>query len=447
MWIVCKNYLFLEPRRVIMHLLMFHVALFLEESKMNNKKDTKGRNLKPNESQMKDGRYRYRYIDQFGNRKAVYSWRLVLTDKTPTGKKDDIPLREKEKQIEKDLEDGINIYAAKATVLELLSKYLKTKPKLADSTKTNYTNLIKWAVEPSILGSKRIEDVKKSDIKLLYQYLYEEKKYSVGTIQLLHNLLYPAFQMAVEDCAIRLNPCIGCMKSYARGSMYSAKTPLTAKQQNALLNFTQNHIIYSKYYVLIAFMLGTGLRISETIGIRWDDIDLEEGYVDVNHQAIYKTINGETRHRIYPTKTNTNRHVPIQTDLVNLLYKFKAENYTLSKYNDYEVDGMNTFVFLNKNMKLHKQETIVRVLHEIQEAYNREVSDDNSEDLMPKFTPHTLRHTFCTRMAENGCDVKVLQEIMGHKNIAVTMQVYNHVNNERTKKEVGRLPSVLYSAV
>lgn len=414
---------------------------------MNNKKDTKGRNLKPNESQMKDGRYRFRYVDQFGNRKAVYSWRLVLTDKTPAGKKDDIPLREKEKQIEKDLEDGINIYAAKATVLELLSKYLKTKPKLADGTRTNYTNLIRWAIESSALGGKRIEDVKKSDIKLLYQYLYEEKKYSVGTIQLLQNILYPAFQMAVEDCAIRTNPCVGCMKNYVRGSMSSSKIPLTAKQQNALLRFTQNHIIYSRYYVLIAFLLGTGLRISEAIGIRWDDIHLEEGYVDVNHQAIYKTINGETRHRIYPTKTNTDRHVPIQTDLINLLHKFKAENYLLSKYNDYEVDGMNTFVFLNKNMKLHKQETIVRVMHEIQEAYNREIADGDDVEPLPKFTPHTLRHTFCTRMAENGCDPKVLQEIMGHKNIAVTMQVYNHVNDERTHKEVGRLPSVLYSAL
>lgn len=423
------------------------MALIKEDYKMNIKKDTKGRNLKANESQMKDGRYRYRYIDRFGNRKAVYSWRLVLTDKTPAGKKDDIPLREKEKQIEKDIEDGINLFAAKATVLDLLDKYLKTKPKLAESTRTNYTNLIKWAIEPSPLANKKVEDIKKSDIKWLYQQLYQEKKYSIGTIQLLQNLLYPAFQMAVEDYAIRLNPCVGCMKEYSRGSMHSTKTPLTAKQQKELLKFIENHVIYHKYYVLVAFLLGTGLRISEAIGIRWEDINLEDGYVDVNHQAIYKTINKETRHRIYPTKTNTDRHVPIQDDLRKLLHQYKVDNYWLSKYNNYEVDGMNTFVFLNKNMKLHKQETIVRVLHEIRDAYNREVSDGNLDDMMPKFTPHTLRHTFCTRMAENGCDIKVLQEIMGHKNIAVTMQIYNHVNTERTQKEVNRLPSVLYSAL
>lgn len=57
--------------------------------------------------------------------------------------------------------------------------------------------------------------------------------------------------------------------------------------------------------------------------------------------------------------------------------------------------------------------------------------------------PHTFRHTFCTRMAENGMDVKVLQEIMGHKTIEVTMQVYNHALDERIRSEVERVPSAL----
>ena len=76
------------------------------------------------------------------------------------------------------------------------------------------------------------------------------------------------------------------------------------------------------------------------------------------------------------------------------------------------------------------------------EAYNETVEDE--VDLLPDFSPHTLRHTFCTRMAENGVDIKVLQEIMGHKTIVVTMQVYNHVDFARTQKAVESLPSVLY---
>ena len=80
--------------------------------------------------------------------------------------------------------------------------------------------------------------------------------------------------------------------------------------------------------------------------------------------------------------------------------------------------------------------------------YNKEEIQNSEEEcrepvLLSDFTPHVLRHTYCTRMAENGVDVKVLQEIMGHANISVTMQVYNHADFERTQKEVESLPAIL----
>ena len=113
----------------------------------------------------------------------------------------------------------------------------------------------------------------------------------------------------------------------------------------------------------------------------------------------------------------------------------------MSKLNDYSVDGYSNFVFLNKEMKLYTPNTLTRAFHNISEAYNRQCWESGIK--MPNFSAHTFRHTFCTRMAENGIDVKVLQEIMGHKTIAVTMQVYNHVLSERVKSEVERVDSAL----
>ena len=81
------------------------------------RKDSKGRNLKDGEDQMPDGRYRYRYIDKNGNRQAVYSWRLVPSDKIPAGKRSDLSLREKIKGIEQDNSDGID--GKKATQVSL----------------------------------------------------------------------------------------------------------------------------------------------------------------------------------------------------------------------------------------------------------------------------------------------------------------------------------------
>ena len=107
-------------------------------------------------------------------------------------------------------------------------------------------------------------------------------------------------------------------------------------------------------------------------------------------------------------------------------------------------NGYSNFVFLNQNMTLYTPNTLTRAFHNIRNAYNRFVEDGEIKDvLLPDFTAHTFRHTFCTRMAENGMDIKVLQEIMGHKTIAVTMQVYNHALFERKQSEVARIPSAL----
>ena len=99
------------------------------------RKDSKGRILKNGEYQKKSGQYEFRYL-QGSEWKSVYSWRLVATDKTPPGKKEDTPLREKEKSILRDLEDGINsTLAAKLQMNELFEMYLSSKKKLSDKTK------------------------------------------------------------------------------------------------------------------------------------------------------------------------------------------------------------------------------------------------------------------------------------------------------------------------
>ena len=86
------------------------------------RKDSKNRNLRNGESQRKDGRYVYKYTDIYGKPQFIYSWKLVPTDKTPAGKRDDISLREKEAQIKKDLNDGIDIAGGKMTVCQLTTR-------------------------------------------------------------------------------------------------------------------------------------------------------------------------------------------------------------------------------------------------------------------------------------------------------------------------------------
>lgn len=413
---------------------------------MEQKKDSKGRNLKQGESQLKDGRYRYRYTDKYGKRNTVYAWKLTRTDKTPSGKKDGLSLRELEKEIERDESDGILTHEAKnITVYEMIFQYFETKPQIANATMQNYISMVNKNVKPNAIGHMKVADVKRSDIKKFYAYLYKEKKFAVSTIQVYQNIIYPAFQMAVDDDWIRKNPCKDCMKDYVRGSLTSTRYPLTRQEQKALLEYVKDDNVYSQYYTLIAFLLGTGCRISEALGLTWDNIDFENASVYIDHQIIYKKVlkeGGAVRHYAEPPKNRTNRTIPLQKEILNIMRKHKQQTYFMSKASGCEVDGYKDFVFLNRNLKLYTPNTFTRALHNIRDTYNRMHEEDN-EVTLPDFSAHTFRHTFCTRMAENGIDVKVLQEIMGHKTIAITMQVYNHVLEGRAEAEMQRVSSAL----
>ena len=119
------------------------------------RKDSKGRILGDGENQMEDGRYRYQYMDSRGKRCAVYSWKLVETDRTPPGKRDDISLREKIKQIDRDVGDGIKAAANnKITLNDMFDLYMAGKYGLKDSTRSNYLYMYENYVSDGI-GQKK----------------------------------------------------------------------------------------------------------------------------------------------------------------------------------------------------------------------------------------------------------------------------------------------------
>ena len=103
------------------------------------RRDHKGRLLRNGESQRKDGKYEYKYIDANGIRHSAYSWKLVETDKAPDGKRCSESLREMEKRINRDIEDGINTFdASRVTLNEYFNTYIADKKELKQSTRTNY---------------------------------------------------------------------------------------------------------------------------------------------------------------------------------------------------------------------------------------------------------------------------------------------------------------------
>ena len=166
------------------------------------RRDNKGRVLQMGEWQQDDGRYVYRYTTPFGQRKSVYSWRLTASDPTPAGKRKEKSLREKIKDVEKQLR--LELCCEDITVCELVEKYLMTKTGVKHSTRTGYKfvqNIL--AKEP--FGQRKIATIKTSDAKVFLIKMQEEGR-GYSTICTVRGVLRPAFQMATDDDMIIKNP-------------------------------------------------------------------------------------------------------------------------------------------------------------------------------------------------------------------------------------------------
>lgn len=388
---------------------------------MTKRKDNRNRVLEKGESQRKDGIYMYRYQDMAGNRRCIYNSNLS-------------ELREKEKKIRRDLEDGINTKAAERTLNEQFSLYMSLKTQLANSTRTNYIDLWENNLRNNSLGMKKLTQIRKSDILGFYNSLVERGlKYS--TIKTFNCMIAPCLQLAVDDDVIRKNPCNGCLQQFLGGDS-AEKNAMSKEQQWKMLNYVKRHNVYSAYYPMIAFMIETAVRCGEAIGLTWSDVDFKNKTVRINHQLIYKKRDGEYRFYADSPKTDAGvRVIPLTSIALSALSEQRRMQFEKGQRTDVEIDGYSDFVFSTKNKNPIMPSAVNNVLLNIVNALNRDYPGEN----FPRVSAHILRHTGCTRMAEAGIDPKVLQYIMGHSKISVTMEIYNHVSEERNRREIEKL--------
>lgn len=168
------------------------------ESMSEKRRDKRNRILHDGEYQRADGRYRYRYIDEDGREKNVYSWRLDKNDPMPSGKKQELSLREKERQIQADLFDHIVTNGGNYTVLALVEKYVSLKTGVRNNTKAGYQTIINL-LKKDPFGSIRIDKVRLSDAKIWLVKLQQKGGRGYSSIHSIRGVFRPAFQMAVDD--------------------------------------------------------------------------------------------------------------------------------------------------------------------------------------------------------------------------------------------------------
>lgn len=410
--------------------------------------DSKGRILKDGESQRKDGSYRYRYTDAAGKRHDIYSNRLVPTDKTPKGCKDDLSLREKEKQINRDLDDGIKAKVEnKATLNDLFDLYMSGKTKLKESTRANYIYMYDKFVRSSF-GKKKIASIKYSDVKAFYNSLIDDLGLKPNSMEIIHTLLHPTFRLAVRDNYIRVNPTSEVMSEIKKEHNWEKpkRIALTIDEQSAFISFMSNSPTYKRWLPIMTIFLGTGCRVGEIIGLRWEDCDFENMTISINHNMIYRKYKGETESRFHVTTPKTKagiRTIPMLSDVKQAL-EMEYEFQQIFGINETVVDGYSGFIFQNRYGDILSAHNINRAIERIYKAYNDEERKAAAKErrkpvLIRHFSVHNLRHTFCTRYCENESDLKVIQEIMGHADIETTLGIYAEATEQKKRESFASL--------
>ena len=399
--------------------------------------------LKKGEYQRTNGTYAYRWTDGKGKRHEVYARDL-----------DD--LRAKEKEIDADTNEGIKVEARYVIINEMYDLWEQLKRGIKDNTFENYKYMYNTFVRPSF-GKKRIQTLKKSDVKFFYNYLADQRCLQASTIDSIHTVLHQVLDMAVDDKYIRSNPSDKALKELKQSHAFKTekRRALTIAEQELFLNYLRNNETYSHWYPIFAVMLGTGMRVGEITGLRWCDIDLDNGVIDINHTLVYYChrheveLNGCYFNINTPKTKASNRKIPMIESVKEAFLMEKANQEKSGIKCSAVIDGYSDFIFVNRNGKTQHQGTLNKAIRRIIRDCNDEVllNDENATVLLPHFSCHSLRHTFSTRMCEAGINVKVIQDTLGHQDISTTMNIYTDATKEMKKQEFESLDNYLNKAV
>lgn len=395
-----------------------------QQKTIKRKDPVSGLNLRDGEFiRQSDGLYVYRFTCCLGKRKQVTAKTLRI-------------LREKEKEVKEQVEQGIDTAKAKTLTLNTLfceGLDLRTREgTLRPSTAQNYRGM--WNHNLSEFGQRKIADVTPLQIRKLIAD-WNEAGLSKSTIKMLTGFLSQCFDDAVSCHAVKENILNDkTIKTAKRNAKKEAvREALTPDQQERLVAFVTESSLYRHHLPLITVALYTGLRVGELTGLTWNNIDLENGCLHVRHQLRYgkKSENDKSHFYIQIPKTAAGlRTVYFGQEVQDALKEQRKLNFQLGRFCKTEIDGISDFIFLTNGHMPYATNGINFMLDRIVSAYNKE----NPDNQLPHISAHILRHSYGTRAIENGCSPKALQEQMGHSKISVTLDVYAKPNNEEWKR-------------
>lgn len=388
----------------------------------------------------KDGRYQARYTYE-GHRYCFYGRNLLEMERRLSDIRYEIEhgMYAKEERISVDAWYKIWLREYKATTVK-------------KGTIESYECMYNYYVKP-IFGKKLIKDVRGEHLQKLYNDL-SRNGYSKSTISLIHVLLNSMFKQALKNELIKKNPVQ--LTTLPRGEKKKERRVLSRYEQELLLKEVKGHELESVIHIALA----TGMRIGEITGLEWQDIDFEKKEIFVRG-TLKMTRKGEF-FKDTPKTLSSKRSVPLlsKAELILKRWRIVQKELRLSLGEEWKpLPSLEQLVFTRNDGSpisgQYVRQQINHIVDRINEKYfNAEdsfcsrtnatsISKIEKLEKFEGFTPHALRHTFATRALESGIQPKIVQEILGHSSITMTLDLYTHVLPQTKAEELKKIEGVL----
>ena len=409
---------------------------------IDKKRDREGRILPENMTQRKDGTYMWRKsID--GRKYCIYGKTLGEIKQ-----KRDVALGEirkgEYKGKHKKMREEKELAQKDITLNEWFFQWEKVYR--VGNVKESTLNTNHWQYMTyfsNTVGRMKIKEIRQIDItNILNQLSREGQKYNSLTHYVV--LLSLIFKDAINNGLIDKNPAKGALK--VRKEAASEKRILTEQEEERFLTFVENDSLHKNYVPLFIVGFGTGMRIGELLSLTWKDVDFQKEVIHVNKTLVrlsdYVKQGGKTRFTITTPKTGkSTRDVPMLGKVKEALL---VQQKNRKKSNKLSIDGYRDFVFTSKtgnvfcpgNIRL----MIKRIINKMNQKETELAKAEGREPVIFEyFTPHCMRHTFATRCYEKGVREKVIQKILGHSKLDMTLNIYTHTTEEMIEEDIRKL--------
>ena len=282
-------------------------------------------------------------------------------------------------------------------LIDLYLEYLKYERKLSNNTILSYSDNLKQF--SAYFENKNLLNLTEQDIRIFIASLNKTEKTKAHYLTVLNSF----YSFLCHENKIKINPC-----ENIRQPKLPKKLPnyLTIEEVDKLLDVRLDSPLAYRNKTMLELLYSSGVRITELIELKLNNVDFTD--------EIIRVIGKGSKERIIPLGDEALKYLKLYINQYrNLILKTKTSDYLFINNFGNKITRQGFFKIIKKECK--------------------------AQGIDKNVSPHTLRHSFATHLLNNGADLRIIQELLGHSDISTT-QIYTHISKEKIKQDYENHP-------